>query len=441
MTTTPNEKSPAPELASEAADSGAHPARESIVDARAAAGNETSSKVGREDALTDDKIIDEIGRAAGYDWPTGYRPQRGENTGYFFTYGELADLIRGLLAASPVEQPAADEASAYECTIDFGLGATLKPGPRVSFADGMREAARLIQLWQSMQPAYRQLHSAFNRDASRIIAFWPGRLREVADDPAVEQPAAAPIDDEQRIEAMARAMNMATDGHDRYWTGFVPSAGAALRALRDLQPAPAPADERAAFEWPLLPALPDAVVTTAGGEPVYTAHQMQGYANAYGESVRTARAASAIETGAEGAIVGAWRTEDGRAISAEQKAGMLRDGGAGASSVRPYSIPCYLGAAPAMAAEAVAWIQHRDGVVYLDTLGSCERLEDFPHGTKLYAAPQPALADAREGLTDEQRASCAVAADLAHANGLKSIASDLRKLAAHSGQLEPHRQA
>lgn len=60
----------------------------------------------RADALTDDKIIDEISRAAGYDWPIGCRPQRDENTGYFFTYGELADLIHGLLAASPVEQPA-----------------------------------------------------------------------------------------------------------------------------------------------------------------------------------------------------------------------------------------------------------------------------------------------------------------------------------------------
>ncbi|NTX45177.1 hypothetical protein HT749_17380 [Burkholderia cepacia] len=47
-----NGKSPAPELASEAADSGAHPARESIVDARAALRNETSSKVNRAGALT-----------------------------------------------------------------------------------------------------------------------------------------------------------------------------------------------------------------------------------------------------------------------------------------------------------------------------------------------------------------------------------------------------
>lgn len=105
---------------------------------------------------------------------------------------ELAKKVRAILAASPVDQSADDEASAHECNIDFGPGATLQPGPRVTFADGMREAARLIQLWQSMQPAYRQVHSAYNRDASRIIAFWPGRLREAADDSTVEQPAAAP---------------------------------------------------------------------------------------------------------------------------------------------------------------------------------------------------------------------------------------------------------
>ncbi|USS44662.1 hypothetical protein NFI99_23840 [Burkholderia glumae] len=87
--------------------------------------------------------------------------------------------------------PATADQSASDCKIDFGPGATLQPGPRVTFVDGMREAARLIQLWQSMQPAYRQLHSGYNRDASRIIAFWPGRLRECADDaPATSAPCA-----------------------------------------------------------------------------------------------------------------------------------------------------------------------------------------------------------------------------------------------------------
>ncbi|WP_146125956.1 hypothetical protein [Burkholderia vietnamiensis] len=64
---------------------------------------------------------------------------------------------------------------------------------------------------------------------------------------------------------------------------------------------------------------------------------------------------------AEAAIVGARIAEDDRAITAAQKQRALDEGGATASAVRPYSIPCYV------------------------------------------AAPQPAQADARVGLTDEQR--------------------------------------
>ncbi|KWF90343.1 hypothetical protein WL95_27320 [Burkholderia cepacia] len=64
--------------------------------------------------------------------------------------------------------------------------------------------------------------------------------------PIVSAPADERIDDEQRIEAMARAMNVATDGHDRYWTGYVPSAGAALRALRDTEKAATSANETGA---------------------------------------------------------------------------------------------------------------------------------------------------------------------------------------------------
>lgn len=50
---------------------------------------------------------------------------------------------------------------------------------------------------------------------------------------------------------------------------------------------------------------------------------------------------------AEGAQPVAWLTPEGdRAITQGQKQGMLRDGGAGASSVRPYSIPCFADAPP-----------------------------------------------------------------------------------------------
>ncbi|MBR8073512.1 hypothetical protein KDX14_28700 [Burkholderia cenocepacia] len=102
--------------------------------------------------------------------------------------------------------------------------------------------------------------------------------------------------------------------------------------------------------------------------------------------------------------------------------------------------------APAQAAEPVAWIQHRDGVVWLDTLGSCERLEDFPHGTKFYTAPQPpAQADAREGLTVIQSQAIEIAIQYMkqnayserceHIQGLRALLAD------DPGQPEPRASA
>jgi len=46
-------------------------------------------------------------------------------------------------------------------------------------------------------------------------------------------------------------------------------------------------DERAAFEWPPLPTLPNPSFCDFD-RPLFTEHQMQGYANAYGETVRAA---------------------------------------------------------------------------------------------------------------------------------------------------------
>ncbi|WP_244134224.1 hypothetical protein [Burkholderia gladioli] len=57
----------------------------------------------------------------------------------------------------------------------------------------------------------------------------------------------------------------------------------------------------------------------------------------------------------------AWVTPEGdRSITQSQKQGMLRDGGAGASSVQPFSIACYAGAVPADAGEAVAPLSDQD---------------------------------------------------------------------------------
>ncbi|MDR8105594.1 hypothetical protein KPB04_28060 [Burkholderia cenocepacia] len=206
-------------------------------------------------------------------------------------------------------------------------------------------------------------------------------LRKLLAAAPVEQSAAAPIDEpdvNQLLEAAALGLERA---------GMLDS----MRIVRGMKPgypktAPAPAGERAAFEWPRLPLLPEAVITTADGEAVFTAHQMQGYANAYGEMVR-ARAASANETGAEG--VRAWETDDGRVISDAQKQQALRDGGASASSVRPYA-HALCRTAPAQAAEpAIYQILTEEGA-WLDTTPEYyERVKSDPALARVvYTAPQ-----------------------------------------------------
>ncbi|KVN92582.1 hypothetical protein [Burkholderia ubonensis] len=74
----------------------------------------------------------------------------------------------------------------------------------------------------------------------------------------------------------------------------------------------------------------------------------------HGEMQRRYCGKAQSEAPAEAREPSAWVTPDGdRAITQAQKQGMLRDGGAGASSVRPYSIPCYASRAPADAGVAV----------------------------------------------------------------------------------------
>ncbi|VBM94820.1 hypothetical protein [Burkholderia pseudomallei] len=233
----------------------------------------------------------------------------------------------------------------------------------------------------------------------------------------IEQPAAAPIDDHECVYENG--------------DGICRECAELAKVGRT---APSPVDERtASFEtwcdrFPEISAverLRDAWQEARAALPedridwIANTHCPGGTAypvnvkNAIREALREARI-SDNETGAEGAIVGAWLTEDGRAISAEQKAGMLRDGGAGASSVQPYSIPCYLGAASAMAAEAVAfeiteqaaaeWASRHD-VDHVLKHFSTQRnaIEDARTLHLLAAAPQPAQAGARVGLTDAAR--------------------------------------
>lgn len=99
----------------------------------------------------------------------------------------------------------------------------------------------------------------------------------------------------------------------------------------------------------------------------------------------------------------AWVTDDDRAITTAQKQRALADGGATASSVRPYSIPCYLGAVRAPAAEPVAIYQilTEDGA-WLDTTREYyERVNSDPALARVVYADSMLSAPpgARQGLT------------------------------------------
>ncbi|HDR9046240.1 TPA: hypothetical protein QDA94_000431 [Burkholderia vietnamiensis] len=181
------------------------------------------------------------------------------------------------------------------------------------------------------------------------------------------------------------------------------------------------AAQRAAFEWPLLPLLPETVITTADGEAVFTAHQMQGYANAYGEMVR-AHASAANETGAEGAKTEAEirKTMTPDQIRLERKLTCEAIDGAMALGYQntnpPPSADHWLAPywhvgrkqaelesrSPAMAAEAAAIVDETDAGLFVEILYG-ENGSSLKLGDKLYAAPQPAQA-AMPALTNAMRA-------------------------------------
>ncbi|KVR27806.1 hypothetical protein WK15_11605 [Burkholderia ubonensis] len=108
----------------------------------------------------------------------------------------------------------------------------------------------------------------------------------------------------------------------------------------------------------------------------------------------------------------AWMTPDGdRAITQAQKQAMLRDGGASASSVRPYSIRCYADSAPADAREvgAIGFRTRISGFEWVPWLTDDQEtirqaLADArsigSDAGELYAAPPAARV---ASLTDEQR--------------------------------------
>ncbi|WP_175777457.1 hypothetical protein [Burkholderia anthina] len=239
----------------------------------------------------------------------------------------------------------------------------------------------------ALTPLLKSIVTNLNAGLPRIALSRAETALELLAASPVEQHDAAPADEQVNPYAdkgsLGEAWRKGFEGGrplaapgSAYMKAF--DEGKAARA-GIVQPEPPVADERAAFaEW--CERFPE----------ITSVERLR-------DAWKAARASSP-NAAAEGATVGAWRTEDGRAISAEQKAGMLRDGGAGASSVQPYSIPCYLGAAPARVAEEgkpVAWVRFRsDGGFEGPIMDSDERMCDVRRTsgawTPLFARPAQA---------------------------------------------------
>ncbi|WP_229656288.1 hypothetical protein [Burkholderia pseudomallei] len=123
----------------------------------------------------------------------------------------------------------------------------------------------------------------------------------------------------------------------------------------------------------------------------------------------------------------AWVTDDDRAITAAQKQRALADGGATASSVRPYSIPCYAVSAAADAGEAV-------GSVTISKPGDSATGISFmslnEHGRQTLGKGKHLLyTNAKSStLTVGRQQTIGRAADTLEFHGLKTEATELRAL-------------
>ncbi|MET3627176.1 hypothetical protein [Burkholderia sp. 572] len=313
-------KSPAPELASEAADQ--RPSTENstavgIVDAQAASGNGTSSKVGRADALTRESI-EAIARKYAGAYFSGLLFQDADSFARFSD-----DLI---LAASPLEQPAA----------------------------------------------------APNDSGTVSVACFSGSYPHGTI--TYSQLAPSPADERAAFPRYAEWLHLRTHGE---WSSGVP-------------------------EW---------ARDHSGRMNDFTA------ASAVIEELAAARAASATETVTEGATC---RTCSGR--------GMI--GGPSYYAPDEGGEPCPDCAAPQPAQAATPVLTNAMRAVITNESGAYQSADD------LYAAlcaaagdERPAQADARVGMTDEQRE--AMHEVIRAAGGYTRGLLDAMFFAAHPGQPEP----
>lgn len=156
--------------------------------------------------------------------------------------------------------------------------------------------------------------------ASTVLSFARALL-------AAPQPAQADAPAEARAKSISDEMMDLADRLGSEWKDVDPRAWQHLLVY-------APAE---AFPYQKTFNAIAAATSVEGG---HVSISVKAFRDAFGGAVAEAREPIA------------WVTDDDRAITAAQKQRALADGGATASSVRPYSIPCYAVSAPADAGEA-----------------------------------------------------------------------------------------
>jgi hypothetical protein len=200
--------------------------------------------------------------------------------------GLMAEAVRVLLAAAPAApSPAQDERET--------LTVSGKPFTAV-FMNLTREEVAAI----SEHPKWSAgswSHALDDRDAARAaLQAAPAASGEpISDDHA------------RTLWSLARMVSS---------TDWIKEFRKSLYAAPQPSPtAVALDDEWAAFEWPPLPAFPKPFLDSDKSGSVFTEHQMQGYANAYGEVVRAASPQPVEQTRALTALDAdmVWPDDDG----------------------------------------------------------------------------------------------------------------------------------
>lgn len=283
------------------------------------------------------------------------------------------------------------------------------------------EAARITDDWcerQLMEPSQKESDAKFVREVLRLAAS------------PSSQPAAAPIPEDCDVRNILLDVVPGEDGEGQ--EVYARNVADVERLLSEMgekldaakQPAPAPADERAAFVERVMGMFEAWPNGKPGPTDEPESHYRFGYNTAL-EDVLTAldvgsptrRAASANETGAEGA---AEPYDEGDIERHFDDHGFYLHGFEEEDRANFFEAALALvaGRSPAMAAEAVAfgiteqaaaeWASRHD-VNHVLKHFSTQRnaIEDARTLHLLAAAPQPAQAGAREGLTNEQIAAIA----------------------------------